>query len=205
MTRKKFIAVAIPPILIAIMYPIFQLLAGFIENDRVAWYLGLATYWLVWGMVFPISMIGIKHIKELIRPRKLSKKILMLLAVPIIGAIAAKLIPGMAGYAKESILIAILIISTPFCNGFFEELLWRGVYVKLFPKNIFFRMIWPSIWFGIWHYVPVSMNDPELMGLIVMMVGPLMMGLYLSYLTHKTNTLWWAIVAHTIGGIIMIA
>jgi membrane protease YdiL (CAAX protease family) len=205
MNNKQIIAIIAPPILIAIMYPIFQSLAGFIENDRIAWYLGLATYWFVWGIFFPIIMIGTINIKKLIRPRRLSKKILMLLAIPIIGAVAAKLVPGMGGYEKESVLLAILIISTPFGNGFFEEVLWRGVFVKLFPENIFFRMIWPSIWFGIWHYVPVSMNNPELTGLIGMMVGPLLMGLYLSYLTYKTNTLWWAIVTHTVGGIIMIA
>jgi hypothetical protein len=60
-------------------------------------------------------------------------------------------------------------------------------------------------WFGMWHYVPVSINNDELTGLIGMMVGPMMMGLYLSYLTKKMNTLWWAIVIHTIGSIIMIA
>ena len=66
-------------------------------------------------------------------------------------------------------------------------------------------MIWPSVWFGIWHYVPVSINNNELTGLIGMIVGPIMMGLVLSYMTKKTNTLWWAIIAHTVGGIIMIA
>ncbi len=203
--KKRIIAIIAPPILIAFMYPIFQSLAGFIENDRIAWYLGLAIYWLVCGTIFPIMMIGIGNIKELVRPRKISKKILMLLAIPLVGAIGAKLVPGMGGYEKESALIFILLVSSPFCNGFFEEVLWRGLYVKLFPTNIFFRMIWPSVWFGIWHYVPVSMNNPEWTGLIGMIVGPMMMGLYLSYLTNKTNTLWWAILAHTIGGIIMIA
>jgi membrane protease YdiL (CAAX protease family) len=203
--KKRMIAIIAPPVLTALMYPIFQFLSASLANDGIAWYLGLAIYWIVWGMIFPIMMIGIKNIKGLIRPQKLNKKILMLLAIPLVGAIGAKLVPGMGGYEKESVLIALLIISTPFGNGFFEEVLWRGVYVKLFPKNIFFRMIWPSIWFEIWHYVPVSINNTELTGLIGMIVGPMMMGLYLSYLTKKTNTLWWAIVAHTIGGIIMIA
>ena len=202
--KKRMIAVITPPILLAIMYPIFHFLAGSLENGRIAWYLGLATYWLIWGSIFPLLMIGFRNIKELIKPKKLSKIVLLLLAVPLVGAIGAKLVPGMGEYEKETILIGILVISTAFGNGFFEEILWRGVYAKLFPENIFFRMIWPSIWFGLWHYIPVSINNDEITGLIGMMIGPMMMGLYFSYLTRKTNTLWWAIIAHTVGGLIMV-
>lgn len=203
--KKRIIAIIAPPILLACMYPIFQFLAGALANDRIAWYLGLAIYWLIWGALFPLLMIGFQNIKELIRPQKISGKVLLLLAVPLIGAIGAKLVPGMGSYEKESILLAILVVSTAFGNGFFEELLWRGVYTKLFPTNLFFRMIWPGVWFGLWHYIPVSISNGELTGLIGMMVGPMMMGLYFSYLTKKTNTLWWAIVAHVVGGIIMVS
>ena len=42
-------------------------------------------------------------------------------------------------------------------------------------------------------------------GLVGLMVGSGLMGLYLTYLTKKTNTLWWSIVAHSLGGMIMIA
>jgi len=202
--KKRIIAVITPPILLAIMYPIFQFLAGSLENGRIAWYLGLVTYWLIWGSIFPLLMIGFQNTKELVRPKKISKKVLLLLAVPMVGTICAKLVPSMGEYEKETILIGILVISTAFGNGFFEEILWRGVYAKLFPENIFFRMIWPSICFGLWHYIPVSVNNGELTGLVGMMVGPTMMGLYFSYLTRKTNTLWWAIIAHTVGGLIMV-
>ena len=203
--RKRVIAIIAPPILIAFMYPVFHLLAEVLVVDRIAWYMGLAIYWLIWGAVFPIMIIGISNIRKLVKPQKINKKVLILLAIPLFGAIAAKLVPGMGGYEKESVLVILLLVSSAFGNGFFEEVLWRGVYAKLFPTNIFYRMIWPSIWFGIWHYAPVSISNGELTGLIGMMVGPMMMGLYLSYLTKKMNTLWWAIVAHTIGGIIMIA
>lgn len=203
--KKRVTAVMAPPLLIALMYPLFHLLAGTLENGRIAWYLGLATYWLIWGAVFPLLMIGFQNVKELIRPQRISRRVLLLLAVPLVGAIGAKLVPGMGAYEKESMLITILLVSSAFGNGFFEELLWRGVYTKLFPTNLFFRMIWPSVWFGLWHYIPVSINNGELTGLIGMMVGPMMMGLWFSYLTKKTNTLWWAIVAHIVGGIIMLS
>jgi len=203
MNKKQIIAIVIPPILIAFMYPIFYLLAGVFVVDRIAWYLGLIIYWLTWGAIFPFLIIGKENIRTLIRPQKPNKKVLLLIAIPLLGALATKFIPGI-GYEKESVWIFLLLLSTPLGNGFFEEVLWRGVYFKLFPNNILYRMIWPSIWFAMWHYVPGSVLHDNVVGLIGLMVGSGVMGLYLSYLTKKMNTLWWSIVAHCLGGIIMI-
>jgi len=205
MNKKQIIAVIIPFLLIAFMYPIFNLLAGTLSNDRIAWYLGLIIYWLVWGMGFPLLIIGKKDILALIRPQKPTVMIILPIFIILLGALSARLlVPGME-YEKQSVWILLLLLSTTLGNGFFEELLWRGVYYKLYPNNLFFRMIWPSVWFGIWHYVPVSVNNSEMTGLIAMMVGPILMGLVLSYMTKKTNTLWWSILAHTLGGIVLVS
>jgi len=198
MNSRQKIAIVAPPVLVAVMYPIFHALAG-VMNDRVAWYLGLAIYWIIWGGIFPLFIIGKEAINILIRPRKPDKKILLLIAIPLLGAVAGRIILG--GYEKESVWIALLLFSTPFGNGFFEEVLWRGVYVKLFPNNVFFWMIWPSVWFALWHYAPgsVSSGNPARL-----MIGAGVMGFYLSYLAKKRNTVWWGIVVHTVGGIIMV-
>ena len=200
MNNKQKIAIVTPPILIAIMYPIFQLLAGVFVADRIAWYLGLVIYWLIWGAAFPLLIIGKENVRMLIRPQKPNKKVLLLVAIPLLLASIGKFIPGM-GYEKESVWIFLLLLSTTFGNRFFEEVFWRGVYVKLFPDSIFYRMIWPSIWFAIWHYAPGSVLHGNVASL---MIGAGLFGLYLSYLTKKTNTLWWSIVTHFLSGIIMI-
>lgn len=198
MNLKQKIAVIAPLVLVAVMYPIFHLLAG-VMNYRVAWYLGLAIYWIIWCCVFPLLIIGKEAIKTLIRPQKPDKKILLLIAIPLLGAVAGRLMLG--GYEKESVWIALLLFSTPFGNGFFEEVLWRGMYLRLFPDHLFYRMIWPSLWFALWHYAPgsVSSGNPARL-----MIGAGVMGLYLSYLAKKRNTAWWGIVVHTVGGIIMV-
>jgi hypothetical protein len=105
-------------------------------------------------------------------------------------------------YQKASLLTWLYLLSTPFGNGFFEEILWRGMYMELFPDRIFFRIIWPSIWFGIWHYAPgTATPGGNVMGL---MIGSTLFGFYLSFLAKRTNTLWWTIVAHIVGGLIMV-
>lgn len=199
MNLKQKSAIITPPILIAFMYPIFHSLAG-VMNDRIAWYLGLVIYWLIWGTVFPLFIIGKENIKMLVRPQKPDKKVLLHVAVPLLGALAGRFILGM-GYEKDSVWIFLLLLSTIYGNGFFEEVLWRGVYVKLFPNNVFYRMIWPSVWFALWHYAPGSVLSGNLAAL---MIGAGVMGLYLSYLTKRMNTLWWAIIIHSLGGIIMV-
>ena len=204
MNTKQKIAIITPPILIAVMYPIFCSLVEALVVDRIAWYLGLMIYWFTWCVIFPLLIIGKENIKTLIRPQKPSKKTFLLIAIPLLSALAVRLfVPGME-YEKESVWILLILLSTPFGNGFFEEVLWRGVYVRLFPNSIFYRMIWPSVLFAIWHYIPGSVLHENVMGLIGLMVGSGIMGLYLSYLTKKTNTLWWSIVSHVLGGIIMI-
>jgi membrane protease YdiL (CAAX protease family) len=199
-TKKQIVAVSIPPILIAFMYPIFHLLAEAFVVDRIAWYLGLIIYWIVWGASFPLLIIGKENITILVRPRKPDRKVLLLVSIPLLLALAGRFMPGM-GYEKENLWIFLLLLSTAFGNGFFEEVLWRGVYAKLFPDNVFYRMIWPSFWFALWHYAPGSVSSDNVAGL---MIGAGLFGLYLSYLTSRTDTIWWSIVTHFLSGIIMI-
>jgi membrane protease YdiL (CAAX protease family) len=202
MHAKKIIVIIAPPILIAVMYPIFQLFAGiFSENWRTGWFLGLVIYWLLWGAAFPMWAIGKEKLLVMVRPRRPDIKIVLLVAFPLLMAALYRFIPGME-YKKESVLTILLLFSTAFGNGFFEEVLWRGVYMQLFPENYFFRIIWPSTWFALWHYVPGSVSPSgNVIGLII---GAGFLGFYSSYLAKWTNTIWWSIVAHTFGGIIMV-
>jgi membrane protease YdiL (CAAX protease family) len=96
-----------------------------------------------------------------------------------------------------------MMISTAFGNGIFEEILWRGAYLKLFPENIWIRIIWASIWFALWHYVPGSISKDG--NPIPLMIGSLMFGFVLSFTAHKTKSIWWCIVSHIVGGLIMVS
>jgi len=56
-------------------------------------------------------------------------------------------------------LVLLLLLSSCLGNGFFEELPWRGLYLCLFPNSIILKMMWPSVWFALWHYVPGSVSS----------------------------------------------
>jgi membrane protease YdiL (CAAX protease family) len=200
MNNKQKIAIISPLILIAIMYPAFQLLARAL-GERLGWYLGLVIYWVIWCAAFPLLMIGKDNIRKLIRPQKPNLKVLLLLALPLLLTCIYRFTTGMA-YEKASLWSWLYLLSTPFGNGFFEEVLWRGVYMKLFHDKILYRIIWPSIWFAVWHYAPGSVSANS--NVVGLMIGAGFLGFYSSYLAKKTDTIWWSIVVHTLGGIIIV-
>jgi membrane protease YdiL (CAAX protease family) len=202
MSQRQTIAVVAPLVLLGMMVPIFQALARVFEkNWRIGWYLGLVIYWVIWGAAFSLWIVGWDRIVELIRPTRLNLSTLLLVLVPVVGASLYRLVPGME-YEKPSVWMLLLVLSTTLGNGFFEEVLWRGVYMELFPHSILFRIVWPTLWFGLWHYAPGSISpNGNPLGL---MIGSCLMGFVLSFLATRTGTVFWTIVAHTVGGIIMV-
>ena len=203
--RRPLVALA-PLALIVSTYPVFQLADAVIEDaigGRLAWFIGMSVYWAVWGFGFSVLLLGRRRTLDLIRPRRATPEAIGHVAFLVAMAAAVRfLVPGMA-YEKATTGAVVLLAISPFANGLFEELFWRGVFLVTFPGNIWLRVVWPSVMFGLWHLVPTSISagGPQLS----MVIGPTLMGLYLAWLSNKTGTIWWAILAHTLGGLVMIA
>ena len=200
MDTTKIIALVMPIVLLAIMYPIFQLLSRKFGN-QAGWFWGLVIYWLIWGIVFSFALVGKETIINLVRPQKFTFQAVMFTAIPIIFAAIGRIFMGIK-YEKASVWIWLGLLVTAVGNGLFEEILWRGTYLALFPGSILFQIIWPSVWFGIWHYAPGSVSSRgNVRGL---MVGAIFLGLFLSLLAKQTDTIWWSILGHTLAGIVMV-
>ena len=200
MNGKQRIALVAPIVLIVFMLVIYRQLAQ-VYGARIAWYVGFWIYWILWCGTFSLLMIGKESILRLVRPHRPRPLAIMLVLFPVIMAAGFKFMTGTA-YSKPNIVWLTLLISTAFGNGFFEEILWRGVYMTLFPKRVLYRVIWPTIWFALWHYAPGSLSpNSNVVGLVI---GSGLFGFYLAFLAKKTNTLWWCILAHTLGGIVMV-
>ena len=199
MSVKQIAAVLVPIILLAIMYATFRLLSRRFR-DKTAWYSGLAIYWVVWGLVYPLLILGWDSVRDLFRPQSLDSLSLVLLLTPIIFAAIGRFILGIR-YEKESRWAFLALLGTAFGNGIFEEVLWRGTYLELFPNSIVLRIIWPSLWFGLWHLAPGSVSSGSARNLAL---SSLFFGLLLSLLAGSTGTIFWTIVSHTLAGIVMI-
>lgn len=207
LSRKQRIAIAAPAVLMATMFPIFRLfdsLLGDRMDGYLGWYLGLAVYWIVWGAGFSWWMLGWSRIKELLRPRRPTLQIAALIAFPVAMAGAVLLIPDM-GYEKRSTGILLLLLSSTLWNGLFEETLWRGVYLELFRRQRSWRVWWAGTWFGLWHIIPVSVNAETFTEVVPMVVGSMFFGFYLAFMARRTESVWWPMIAHFLGGIVMVS
>lgn len=200
MNTKQIISVISPLVIIGMMYPIFQFLGNQLGNS-IGWYLGLWIYWIIWGGIFPWIMIGKDSIIRLIRPQKLTLKLSIMVIFPVLMAAIFRFSTGME-YDKPTLWFLFILISTNLGNGFFEEVLWRGMYLELFPERVIFRIFWSTIWFALWHYAPGSISATG--NPIGLMIGSGMMGFYFALLAHNTKTIWWTMIAHALGGLIMV-
>ena len=105
-------------------------------------------------------------------------------------------------YAKIGTAETVMVLSTAFGNGFFEELLWRGTSLHLFPNSRFFWIIWPNLGFALWHFAPGSVSPSG--NAVALVIGAVFFGFYLAYLSRRTDGIGWCVVAHVLGGLIMV-
>jgi len=198
---KKILGIVMPPILWLIMFLTYQLYGVFFGNE-IGWHLGLYTYWILCGLIFPATLIGFKRIKEVSAPRKFRLKMLPVILFPLAMAFLFNLIPGLE-YEKISVVGIIFLIITSFGNGIFEEILWRGVYMELYPNNNFMRIGYSTFWYAVFHFASGSLSsNGNILGLVI---GSAFFGIFLSLLAKWKNNIWWSILSHVLGGLVMIS
>jgi membrane protease YdiL (CAAX protease family) len=93
-----------------------------------------------------------------------------------------------------------VLVLMAFLNGILEEVLWRGVYIELFPNKLLWGNIWPTVWFALWHYAPGSVSP--LANVWVLMTGAGVLGASLSWLTKQTRSISLAVTSHTVSGLV---
>ena len=205
LVAQRFVWLA-PITLIATTYPVFQIARdtlGDAVGGRLAWFVGMSGYWAVWGCAFPLWVLGRSRAWEVVRPQRMTSRAVRHVGFVVAMAAAVRfLVPGMA-YEKATTGAALLLAISPFANGVLEELMWRGIFLVTYPENTWLGVIWPSVMFGLWHLVPTSISSGG--SQVTMVIGPTLMGLYLAWLSKRTGTIWWAILAHTLGGLVMIS
>jgi hypothetical protein len=86
----------------------------------MGWYFGLVVYWLVWGGLFSMSLIGGEDLRAIIRPQKMTTKKFLLVLFPLIMAGLYKAATGMS-YAKPNLWFTLLLLSSAVGNGFLKR------------------------------------------------------------------------------------
>ncbi|HET9824241.1 MAG TPA: CPBP family glutamic-type intramembrane protease, partial [Chitinophagaceae bacterium] len=75
--------------------------------------------------------------------------------------------------------------------------LWRGLFYAHHPLNFFYAVMVPSIWFGIWHYVPLSL-EPAFVGNLHFILIAVGLGMCWATVTYFTHSIFWSIVSHAL-------
>jgi len=200
-TERQWMILAAPVVLIATMYAAFQ---GFdaLFGFPLGYLMAFIVYWVGWCIALPLFVLGGPgEVLDLFREgapsfAELGWKTQALLWWPIIFPLAFVFIPRLSDANLTIILVSILI---GLVIGVTEELLWRGVYVQLFPNNVWLNTIYPSAMFGLWHIAPQSVRTSTMPGGAASFVlYALVLGLSYAYSARKTGSIRWCTVSHCI-------
>ncbi len=197
----RTVMLAMPVILIASTYIAFQVFDAW-WGYPLGYLVGFIFYWTVWCLAFPTYILGgLGPVIDLFREGKpgikdLGWKLHLLLWFWILFPLITIFIPKATQIGLIVLLGSILI---GLVIGVTEELLWRGVYIRLFPNNAWLNMVYPSIMFGLWHISPQSVRASSMPGGVFSFVGyAVFLGLAYAYVARKTGSIRWCTLSHVI-------
>jgi len=200
MVAKRALAVAVPPLLIASMYAAFRYLTariGFPAGYLVAF----GVYWIGWCVVVPTAILGARGVLNLwtqagVPFAKLESTTHILLWWPLVVPFTAAFFPRVAS-TPFIVLVASVVVGI--IVGVTEEILWRGLYVTVFPNHLWLSTIYPSIAFGLWHLCPLSVLPSRYPGGALSFVAySVALGLSYAVYARRTASIRWCVVSHCI-------
>lgn len=182
------------------MYLVFTSFVTWFEFE-VGYLLAFALYWIGWCLLLPGLLIGPRRLLGLFRegsPRLGSRPrvTLALLLWPLPMAFAFAFLPRV-GEVGATVLLASLVVGV--IIGVTEEILWRGMYVELFPDDRLFGYVYPAVWFGLWHFAPQAVATVGFPGApYTFVLYATVLGFSYGYYTGETGSIRWATVSHVL-------
>jgi uncharacterized protein len=194
---RRLVALALPLAVPLLMVGTFTVL-GETLGDQGGYVTGFAVYWGLCGILAAV-LIGRTRIGELfrdVRPRLGTRSLVggLLLLWPPLGAIATRFIPEV-GEASAAMLVTIVGVAV--VNTIAEEVLWRGVYISLWPHNPWLGWVWPAFGFGAWHLAPQVIH-PAATSPAVFVAASTALGLSWGWVAWRTGSLRWVSVSHVL-------
>lgn len=201
LSRRQWLALVVPPLLTLSMIPTFS---GFVSwfGHPLGYLLAFVVYWAGWCLLVPAFLLGgWRNVLGLFRaePRRgsrLSWKTSLLVLWPLPFPILFRFVPQLSE-ANLAILVVSLLIGVVI--GVTEEVLWRGVYLRLFPESVRLNTLYPSVMFALWHLAPQAVHaNPSPGGAASFVFYSLVLGL--TYATHarKSGSIRGATLSHCI-------
>lgn len=197
---RQFALLALPFVLIPSTAFVFIMFSKWLGREQ-GYLLGFLFYYTGWCLLVPWACLGKAGILSLfVDKTPLLSRPNWLAAVVFVMITLVSLVM----YGKEFIQapLALILIAIPIAtlNGICEELLWRGVYVRVFPGNFWLAIIFPAIGFAFWHLVPLQVFSVEDQWAFVL--STFFLGLAYGFIAYKTGSAKWPAISHSLNGII---
>jgi membrane protease YdiL (CAAX protease family) len=200
-TRRRRIALLAPVVLILTMCAAFLGFGAWL-GFPLGYLVAFVPYWVGWCILFPWMIVdGLPGLLDLFRAGKrrfaqLGWKVQLALWWPIAFPLFFVFISRI-GEANIPIILGSVVLGLVI--GITEEILWRGVYVRLFPDNVGLNTIYPSVMFGLWHIAPQWVRTSTMPGgMASFVLYALVLGLSYAYYARKTGSIRWCAVSHCI-------
>jgi membrane protease YdiL (CAAX protease family) len=199
----RFWTLVSPAILILATLAVFQVTKP-VTTQWVTHLTGFAFYWSVGGIIIPLILLGRDGYASLFARASVKWSLALRLGVPALFIPAAfgflfvfpYLFPG-----ESNLLIPGLVLYA-LLNGTFEEVFWRGLFVRHFRGNPWLGVVYPAVLFGLWQLVPWALFDwwlrppPEIVLAVAIPVG-----LLFSWVAYRTGSIRWTVVAHVLANL----
>jgi membrane protease YdiL (CAAX protease family) len=190
--RKRSVVLAAPAAVPVSMAVIFRWLSQRF-SPRAAYNVGFAIYWLGWCIGFPLVVLGPgRGARVLVKGRRPSVAEMLLLIVPVAGAVTTELLPNRSKVNKT---LATVMTMSGVINATGEELLWRGVFLEEFPNDLLRGMVWPLVGFSLWHVAP-QMILPARGGRWRFVLGAALIGSVSTFSAWRSGGLRNCLVSH---------
>ena len=199
LTLRQYALIALPPVLIFCTAFAFNLFSKRLGKEA-GYLLGFLFYWAAWCVSVPWICLG--------KDRFLS---LFVDATPLLSRpnwpaaviwaliILVTLVMYGQNFIRAPLTLILVAIPAATINGICEELLWRGLYVRAFPDNIWLAILFPALGFALWHLVPLQVFSSG--SKLRFVLSTLFLGLAYGFIAYKTGSAKWTAISHSLNGI----
>jgi hypothetical protein len=192
---RRVVALSLP-----VVMPLAMTATFMVTEERLGetggYVAGFGVYWAACAAL-SVGLLGRDGVRRVSRDRRprLPRPVIVgaaLLLWPPAGAIATRFVPEI-GSATPRMVATIAGVAV--ANAVLEELLWRGVYVTLWPENPWLGWVWPAVGFGAWHIAPQVIHRAA-MGPLAYVVSATALGLSWGWVAWRTKSIRWTTVSH---------
>jgi uncharacterized protein len=200
----KYFLFSLPILLLLSTAFVFVSFAQWLGKES-GYVVGFLFYAGFWCLVVPLIILGKDNFLSTFKEdiplfRKENWWLAILLFSTTAGAFSMLLNHEIA---NTPLLLIAISIPVAIITGTCEEILWRGLYTKVFPKKVISGLIYPTLGFAAWHLSPQLIYPAEIPGGMFAFAGlTFLLGLCYGLVAYKTGSCKWTAISHSLNGIL---